>query len=463
MPSLLLLFVFYKITVRNFFSERKKQTETQDQIKSNTVICVWTRMKVNTSLLIKDFGCLIIIPILIVLILQISSVNSRQVYCERDSNHLHIHCGGALFEAKEHLEDEIPTVLLDIGISIILILMAGVASGLTIGLLSLDPVTLNVLQSSDFSSPKEKLYAQRILPLIENRNLLLVTLLVLNAFALETLPIFLDKLIPSTLAVVVSVIVVLFFGEIIPQALCMRYGLAIGGNTAYAVRILVLILLPITYPISKILDFVLTNKTQTYVLKRAHLKELLHLHNSRSILSLQELNLINSAIDMFSKTVGDKMTPIADVFMLDANSTIDLPLLSLINKANKSRIPIFEGQRSNIIGGILTKKLLYSKIGSKLGESLTTELPVYKKQEKMYVVLNGFETGKSHMALVIDDGDNAYDADQQGVVAEEGGGGGAAGEEVSGKIIGIITLEDVIQELIHQPDTNPRSSNTEEV
>jgi len=51
---------------------------------------------------------------------------------------------------------------------------------------------------------------------IKHRHLLLVTLLVSNAACLESLPIFLDKLVPSWLAIVLSVTAVLFFGEIIP-------------------------------------------------------------------------------------------------------------------------------------------------------------------------------------------------------------------------------------------------------
>ena len=49
---------------------------------------------------------------------------------------------------------------------------------------------------------------------------MLVTLLLCNAGAMEALPLSLDKLLPSWAAIVSSVTGVLFFGEIIPQALC---------------------------------------------------------------------------------------------------------------------------------------------------------------------------------------------------------------------------------------------------
>ena len=59
-----------------------------------------------------------------------------------------------------------------------------------------------------------------MLPILQKHHLLLVTLLLCNAAAMEALPIFLDAIVPSVLAIVISVTAVLFFGEIIPQAVC---------------------------------------------------------------------------------------------------------------------------------------------------------------------------------------------------------------------------------------------------
>ena len=56
----------------------------------------------------------------------------------------------------------------------------------------------------------------KVYHIIEKHHMLLVTLLISNAFAMETLPIFLDSIVPSYLAIIISVTSVLFFGEIIP-------------------------------------------------------------------------------------------------------------------------------------------------------------------------------------------------------------------------------------------------------
>ncbi len=55
--------------------------------------------------------------------------------------------------------------------------------------------------------------SSKIIPVVKKRHLLLVTLLLCNAAAMEALPIFLDKMVSPAVAIIVSVTAVLFFGE----------------------------------------------------------------------------------------------------------------------------------------------------------------------------------------------------------------------------------------------------------
>ena len=58
------------------------------------------------------------------------------------------------------------------------------------------------------------------MPLIQKHHILLSTLLIGNALALESLPIFLEAVLPASAAIVVSTVLVVIFSEILPQALC---------------------------------------------------------------------------------------------------------------------------------------------------------------------------------------------------------------------------------------------------
>ena len=77
-----------------------------------------------------------------------------------------------------------------IAASVLLTLMAGLMSGLTLGLLSLDALDLEVLARS--GTPAERRHAAAIKPLVERQHLMLVTLLLVNAAAMEALPLVME-------------------------------------------------------------------------------------------------------------------------------------------------------------------------------------------------------------------------------------------------------------------------------
>lgn len=75
---------------------------------------------------------------------------------------------------------------------------------------------------------------------------------------MEALPIFLDAVVPSIWAIIISVTAVLFFGEVIPQAVCTGPSqLTIAEKVAPFVRLLMFCLGIVCYPLSKILDKIL--------------------------------------------------------------------------------------------------------------------------------------------------------------------------------------------------------------
>ena len=89
---------------------------------------------------------------------------------------------------------------------------AALASGLTMGMMSFDSTKLEI--KTMIGSAEEKVAASSILPLITQHHLLLVTLLLYNALAMEALPVFLEELVPSWVAVLLSITLVLFCGEV---------------------------------------------------------------------------------------------------------------------------------------------------------------------------------------------------------------------------------------------------------
>lgn len=97
---------------------------------------------------------------------------------------------------------------------------------------------------------------------------------------MEALPLCLDRLLHPAVTLIISVTVVLFFGEIIPQAVCSRYGLAVGYYTKSLVQFLMGLTYLISKPISMLLDHVLGHDNQA-LLRRAQLKALMSIHLDR--------------------------------------------------------------------------------------------------------------------------------------------------------------------------------------
>ncbi|CAH8306619.1 unnamed protein product [Eruca vesicaria subsp. sativa] len=289
------------------------------------------------------------------------------------------------------------------GVSCFLVLFAGIMSGLTLGLMSLGLVELEILQRS--GTPKEKQQASAIFPVVQKQHQLLVTLLLCNAVAMEGLPIYLDKLFNEYVAIILSVTFVLAFGEVIPQAICTRYGLAVGANFVWLVRILMILCYPIAFPIGKILDLVLGHNDALF--RRAQLKALVSIHSQEAgkggELTHDETTIISGALDLTEKTAQEAMTPIESTFSLDVNSKLDWEAMGKILARGHSRVPVYSGNPKNVIGLLLVKSLLTVRPETETLVSAVCirRMPRVPADMPLYDILNEFQKGSSHMAAVV--------------------------------------------------------------
>ena len=136
-------------------------------------------------------------------------------------------------KGQDEENDDIPTYewVLRMGGIVVLILLSGLFSGLTLGLMSLDKIGLETVIGAgevDQATKDEKRqaeYAKKIAPIRSNGNFLLTTLLLGNVAVNALLSILLADLTSGTVGFVVSTAVIVIFGEIVPQALCSRHAL----------------------------------------------------------------------------------------------------------------------------------------------------------------------------------------------------------------------------------------------
>lgn len=97
--------------------------------------------------------------------------------------------------------------------------------------------------------------AERILPVIADHHLFLVTLLVGNAIVLESLPIVIHTLMPDWAAILFSTFVVLIVAEVVPMSYSTgtyKYIIAYYGSPL--VSVMVVAFWPLCYPMARGLD-----------------------------------------------------------------------------------------------------------------------------------------------------------------------------------------------------------------
>ncbi len=149
-------------------------------------------------------------------------------------------------------------------------------------MLSLDLMEMEIKVRS--GTDLEKKYASRVIPLISRHHLLLVSLMLWNASATEALPIFLSKLVPEFLAVIISVTLVLFAGEIIPASILTGPNqLQIASGLTPLVYLVLCVFFPIAYPISLCLDCIIGHEAGITMYNRKEIATLMTIQREQGL------------------------------------------------------------------------------------------------------------------------------------------------------------------------------------
>lgn len=333
-----------------------------------------------------------------------------------------MHEGAAPIENKTPVQKMIDLVMIGL-----LVLLGGVFAGLTLGLMGLDMVNLQVMMTS--GTEQERINATKVMRLLERgRHWVLVVLLLGNVIVNETLPIFLSEFGSGLSAVILSTVLIVIFGEIVPQSICARYGLSIGAMCAPLVHCAMILMAPVAWPTAKLLDYCLGEEHGT-TYRKAELKTFVTLHQQIGTehLNDDEVTIIRAVLDLNDKTLRNVMTPIEDVYTLPSDHILDEPAVDKLVDSGYSRVPIHEpGKDDAIIGMLLVKRLIQydPEDGWPVSRFTLTPLPEASPELNLLDAINYMQVGRSHMILV----------------SEHPG-------EPSGAL-GVVTLEDIIEEMI---------------
>ena len=238
----------------------------------------------------------------------------------------------------------------------------------------------------------------------QNGNRLLCTLLLGNVAVNALLSITLAAVASSIVGFLMSTALIVVFGEILPQALCSRHALYIGASTLPIVKLFMVLMSPIAFPLAWALDALLGEDVGTVHTKREML-QYMKVHLRQGILDDESGNVMRGALEMKEKSVHEVMTPLEDVFMLPESTTLSFKVVREIFEQGFSRVPVFRGERQHIVGLLFVKDLIFvdpedeTPLASLLS-IFSRGLQVVDETNTLDDVLRIFKRGHGHLALV---------------------------------------------------------------
>lgn len=225
--------------------------------------------------------------------------------------------------------------------------------------------------------------------------------------------------------IVVVTLVLLFLGEVLPKLAAIRNPLRWAERASLPLQGFGWILWPIVAVLLPLADSVarfLGVERKRWTLSAEEIRTLVEVGEEHGDLEEEERELITSIFDFGETTVREIMVPRTDMVCVP----IDVPLdevIETIREKGHSRIPVYEKSIDNIVGILHGKDLLPLVMGD-LGKPIEriTREPFFVPEGKLiHELLREFQREKMHMAIVVDE----Y--------------GGTAG---------LVTLEDVIEEIV---------------
>ena len=221
---------------------------------------------------------------------------------------------------------------------VFLLIMSAFFSGLTLGLMGLDKTGLEIVMEGD--DPRYRECARRIYPLRERGNLLLCTLLLGNVCVNSLLSILTADKFGGMIGLVSSTFLIVIFGEIVPQASCQRYSLEVGSAMVPVVRVIMYMLLPVSWPLSRALDYFLGEELAT-TYSSSEMVKLLQIHVKEEIIDPDTAQAMQGALKFKDIKVKEVMTPLANTFMLSVEEKLNFETIAKIFKTGYSRIPVY--------------------------------------------------------------------------------------------------------------------------
>ena len=301
---------------------------------------------------------------------------------------------------------------------VVFIFMSAICSGLNIALMSLNLHELHRKRKLGDKKAKAIYYFRK------NAHLTLASILIANVGFNSGVAILMGDALNGLVAAIITTLLLVIFSELLPQAIFTRDALKFMYRLRYFLRTVIFI----TYIISKPLQILLDRGFGPEA-KSLHSRDELgllindHIDAPGSELDEDEVEIIKGALQLSEKQVIDIMTPIRNVFWIHQTANLDDKMIDKIKEAGFSRIPIFNKALTKCYGVLLMKELVDIDFDSqtiKLSDFRLHTTKTIGTKTALDTMFRHFIAARTHLMPVT----------------------------LNHKIVGIVTIEDLIEEII---------------
>jgi len=292
--------------------------------------------------------------------------------------------------------------------------------------------TANILRIKKMAEEKRR-GARKAVVMMENFNRTLTCILIGNNLVnigASTVSAFIftsllnDQTVASFASTFVMTMLVITFGEILPKTYAKTYSTTLAVRLAPIMWIFYKLFYPLGLVFMGLQKLIKPKNTEDQTVTNDELETIIDTMEDEGVIDEDHADLIQSALSLGSKTVYDIMTPRVDMVAIEVNDSVDKVLEEFFD-SQYSRLPVYEGDKDNVIGILQEKDFLAAVIKDNKANINVKDLiqaPLYvTKATKVDDLIREMQEVKKHFAIVSD---------------EYGG------------TSGIVTMEDALEELV---------------
>ena len=228
----------------------------------------------------------------------------------------------------------------------------------------------------------------------------------------------------AAISTVVMTILVLVFGEVLPKSFAKANAEKLSLNLAKPLYFFIVILKPIVIIFVKLTELAkkLSKSQGEPSVTEEELKYIIESIEEEGVLEQKESELVRSALEFDDITVKEILTPRVDIVAVEISDSID-DAIEIIKENGYSRMPVYEKSIDKVVGIVRARDVMLAKLSGKdfkITDMLKQCLFIHKNMN-ISQLLNAFQEKNMHVAIVSDD---------------------------YGGTMGLVTMEDVLEELV---------------